>query len=626
MEDLERPNPNELLGYVQKEELRQSQGKLKIYLGAAPGVGKTHTMLTSAIEKLKEGVDVVAGIIETHGRHEIESLIKQLEILPKNLILYREKQLPEFDLDAAIKRKPQLLLVDELAHSNAPGSIHPKRWQDIIELLDAGIDVYTTVNVQHIESLNNIVTQFVGIVVRETVPDTILEKAYAIELIDLPPEELIERLKEGKVYVSIDAVVAVDNFFRKDNLIALRELALRATVEQVDAKVLLHRRGESIEKIWPMMERLLVCVGPNVNSAKLIRTTFRIAKRLKAEWTAIHVETPSLQLSIEERSSVIRNLQLVEQLGGQSLTISGYSVPKSIVNFANDHHITRIILGKSIRSRWAEIFNSSVADELMRSSNAIDLHVLRADYQENTHNFKTCNKFKKCFFGLTANIYYTIVVVSIVSCLFVNFLLFEYLGLDPSWHDSHYIVIFSVILLVSQLIIYLSLRFKRQENFFRIREQSMTTMHLLNKQLIKTRGTNKLLELAIRHISNIFDSKVLILLPDLSSATYSNNKLTHKLITYPAIHANTNLTPKEQSVAMWVYGSGILAGLGTQTLPDNSAVYIPLLGSKGSLGVLRILPKDPSRLLIPEQLHLLEGFCNQIGMALEVDRLHGVES
>lgn len=600
MEDLERPNPQELLGYVQKEELEQLPGKLKIYLGAAPGVGKTHTMLTSAIEKIKEGIDVVAGIIESHGRHEIEILAKQVEVLPRNIISYKEQKLTEFDLDAAIKRKPQLLLVDELAHSNASGLRHNKRWQDIMELLSEGIDVYTTLNVQHIESLNNIVTQFIGIVVRETVPDIVLEKAYAIELIDLPPEELIERLKDGKVYVELDAGLAIDNFFRKDNLIALRELALRITAEQVDAKVLLHRHGESIEKIWPFMERLLVCIGSDINDSKLIRTTFRIAKRLKAEWIAIHIEMQNLQLSDEERINIIRNLQLVEQLGGQSLTISGYNIAKEIIKFANDHHITRIILGKKNQSRWISIFKLSVADELIRSSDAIDLHILRADYQENKSKIKHFEHSKQY------NIYFLIITSNIILSWLMNFLLFKYLGLNIQWYNPKYLIIFSIILFISQTIIYLILRLKKQINFSRTREQSMATMHLLNKQLIKTRGTNKLLELAVRHISNIFDSKVLILLHDM----------------YHEDYLKANLTLKEQSVAAWVYESGISAGLGTQTLPDNPAVYIPLIGSKSIQGVLRVLPKDPNRLLIPEQMHLLESFCNQIAMALEVDKLH----
>lgn len=607
MEDLERPNPAELLGYIQKAGSEQKLlGKLKIYLGAAPGVGKTHTMLTTAIDKIKEGVDVVAGIIESHGRHEIEALAKQIENLPRSIVNYKDKSMTEFDLDAAIKRNPQLLLVDELAHSNVPDSRHNKRWQDIIELLNYGIDVYTTLNVQHVESLNSIVTQLVGIVVKETVPDVVLEKAYAIELIDLPPEELIDRLKDGKVYVGLDIGLAIDNFFRTDNLIALRELALKITAEQVEAKILLYRHGELIEKIWPIKERLLVCVSSSSNAGKLIRTTFRIAKRLKAEWIAINIELPDVKISKEESINVIHNLQLVEQLGGQSLTISSYNIAREISNFANANHITRIILGQRARSRWLSIFNPSVADELIRSGDAIDLHILRSDYQKNVSKIGNTSHPKQYFFDLTNNVYLAIIASSILFCWLISSLLFKYLGLNVSFVDVHYIIIFICILLTSQIIIYLTLRLRRQTNFVKIRERSMANMHFLNKQLIKTRGANKLLELAVKYISEIFDSKVLILFNEL----------------YPEEHLKSNLTSKEQSVAAWVYKSGIPAGLGTQTLPDNKAVYMPLIGSKGQQGVLRILPKDPNRLLIPEQMHLLEGVCNQIAIALEVDLLH----
>ncbi len=606
MADPERPSPNELLGYVQKTESEQLLGKLKIYLGAAPGVGKTHTMLATAIEKIKEGVDVVAGIVEAHGRHEIEVLANKIETLPLNNMVYKEKNLTEFDLDGAIRRKPQLLLVDELAHSNIPGLRHEKRWQDIIEILNNGIDVYTTLNVQHIESLNSIVAQVIGVIVRETVPDMVLEKAYSIELIDLPPEELIQRLKEGKVYVTTDTALAVDNFFRQDNLNALRELALRVTAEQVEAKVLLHRHGDSIEKIWPVKERLLVCINQNVNAAKLIRTTFRISKRLKAEWAAIYIEIPNLELSNEERTNIINNLRLVERLGGQSLTVSGYNIAKEIICFANSNHITRIILGQRSRSRWAAIFNPSLADELVRSGDAIDLHILRSDYQKNISKIANLQHAKQFFFGMNNNVCFAILILSIIFSWLINFLLFKYLKLNIEFNSYRYITVFIVIWLTMWLIIYLLLRLRRQINFSKAREQHLATMHFLNKQLIKTRGANKLLELAVKHIAEIFDSTVLILFHDL----------------YPEEHVKSNLTLKDQSVAAWVYSSGMIAGLGTQTLPDNKAVYIPLIGSKGQQGVLRVLPKDPNRLLIPEQMHLLEGFCNQIAMALEVEQLY----
>ncbi len=614
MEFKERPNPKELLEYLKKEELDQQKnlgGRLKIFLGAAPGVGKTYAMLQSAIEELKEGVDVVAGIVETHGRQETELLLKKLEVLPQATINYRGKDLLEFDLDLVFKRAPKLVLVDEMAHSNVTGSRHNKRWQDIMELLDRGIDVYTTINVQHIESLNNVIARLINVVVQETVPDPILERARAIELVDLPPEDLIKRLKEGKVYVSKDIIgLAVDNFFCQDNLIALRELALRVTAEQVNAEELLHRRGESIEKIWPTTERLLICIDSDLVAAKLIRAAFRMAKRLRAQWIAIHVERPNIQLSEEERNNIVRHLHLVEQLGGQTFTIGGTNVAKEIINFSKDYNITRIILGKNSRSNWKEIFKPSLANELVRFCNDLDLHILRGDSKNIKHFTKTNQKFST----YVVNVVVTLTII--VLCMVINFLLYKYLGLSTGLRSKSYLISFFVMLLGAEVIAYLILLIKKQEKFFRMREQRAIVMHLLSKQLANTRGVDQLLKIAVHHISEVFDSEVLALLPDVSAKT-------HKLVV---AHSGKNfkvvLTAKEYSVAEWVYELGQVAGLGTQTLPDNEALYVPLLGSNGSVGVLRVLPKDPNKLLIPEQLHLLENFCNQIAMALEVEKLY----
>ncbi len=647
----QRPDPKELLKYVQKEEQQQRQGKLKIYLGAAPGVGKTYSMLKDALEKSQDGLDVVAGIVETHDRLETKALLKNLETLPRHTLHYRGKVLQEFDLDGALARQPKLVLVDEMAHTNAPGSRHNKRWQDILELLDRGIDVYTTLNVQHIESLNNIVTQITGVVVRETVPDTLLEKAHAIELIDLPPEDLIKRLKEGKVYISTDAGLAIEHFFREGNLIALRELALRVTAEQVNTEVLLHRHGTSIEKIWPTTERLLVCIAPNPHAPELIRSTYRMAKRLRAEWIAIYVETPHSPLSEEERHNIVQYLQLAERLKGQTLTIGGTDVLKEIINFARNHKITKVILGKKARSRWQDFFKRSLADELVRHSDDIDLYILRDNLQKAQYpkkNTQPCS---------TPKIAYLTSIATVSVCTAINFLIFKYAELStlmmvyflgiifvstqgffgPSFltsllsvfmlgslfmphhkigmffSDTPHLIMLASMLFVSQVVSHITLLIKQQANFSRIREQRTATMHLLSKQLAHTRGIKPLLEIAVLQISDVFNSQVLALLPDKN----------HKLIPITGKNTEFILTPKDQSVAQWVYELGQTAGLGTQTLPDNEAIYIPLLGSKGSLGVLRVLPKDPNRFLIPEQLRLLEGFCNQTAMALDVDRLEG---
>ena len=319
-----RPDPEDLLRRVQDEELRARRGRLKVFLGAAPGVGKTFTMLEAARAKRAEGLDVVVGVVETHGRAETAALLEGLERITKRPVEYRETRLEEFDLDAAIARHPALLLVDELAHTNVPGSRHAKRWQDVEELLARGINVYTTLNVQHLESLNDVVAGITGVQVRETIPDVVLERADEVELVDVTADVLQQRLREGKVYVPDAAERAIDRFFRKGNLIALRELALRRTAERVDAQMRGYMAERGIRETWAAAERLLVCIGPSPVAARLVRATARMATRLHADWVALHVETPGNQrLSATEREELVRALELADQLGGRAVTVSG---------------------------------------------------------------------------------------------------------------------------------------------------------------------------------------------------------------------------------------------------------------------------------------------------------------
>ncbi len=319
-----RPDPDILLARVQQEETHQGRGKLKIFFGATAGVGKTYAMLEAAHARRAEGVDVVVGWVDTHGRAETEALLQGLELLPRRPVAYRGTTLDTFDLDAALARHPMLILVDELAHTNAPGARHPKRWQDVEELLDAGINVYTTMNVQHLESLNDVVAQITGVVVRETIPDSILEQADEVELIDLPPDDLLQRLREGKVYTSQQAEQAIRNFFRKGNLIALRELALRRTADRVDAQMQIYRHDHAIAETWPTTERILVCVSPSPLAVRLVRATRRMATRLRAEWLVVYVETPAhLRLPAADRDRVVQTLRLADQLGAETVTLSG---------------------------------------------------------------------------------------------------------------------------------------------------------------------------------------------------------------------------------------------------------------------------------------------------------------
>jgi two-component system sensor histidine kinase KdpD len=378
----DRPDPDALLAKVQEEEARSERGKLKIFFGAAPGVGKTYSMLEAARKVAKEGRDVLVGYIEPHVRPETQALVLGLDVLARREIEYRGTKLVDFDLEAALASKPQLILVDELAHTNAPGLTHAKRWQDVIDLLDAGIDVYTTLNVQHLESVNDIVARITGVTVRETVPDSVFERADEVELVDLAPDDLIDRLREGKVYVPQQAQRAVQNFFQKGNLIALRELALRKVAERVDAQMASYRREHKIEGTWAVSERLLVCVGPSPMSPRLVRATRRLAAGLRAPWVAVHVDSPTAgRLTPADEERLNRTMALATQLGGETATLSGTNAAEEIVRYARDRNVTRIIVGKSQRPRWKEILRGSLVYELTRRSGDIDVYVTSGDIE-----------------------------------------------------------------------------------------------------------------------------------------------------------------------------------------------------------------------------------------------------
>ena len=380
----DRPNPDELLRRVVAEEAREKRGKLTVFFGAALGVGKTYTMLEVArAEMEREKRDVVLGIVETHGRYETGAQLLGLELLPRRKLHYKGVDIEEFDLDAALKRHPQVLLVDELAHTNAEGSRHPKRWQDVEELLDAGIDVFTTMNVQHVESLNDVVAKVTGVRVRETVPDSVLADAHEIKLVDLPPDDLLERLRDGKVYVPAQAQRAIENFFKKGNLIALRELALRLTAERVDAQMREYRQAQGIEQTWAVTEQLLVAVSPSPHSARLIRAARRMAASLHARWYAVYVERPSArQLPKPMEAQLAQNLRLAEQLGAEVVTLSGNSPTDEILRFAHERNITKLIVGKPVPSGFRDRFRASLVDEIVRQSQDIDVYVTAGDAAE----------------------------------------------------------------------------------------------------------------------------------------------------------------------------------------------------------------------------------------------------
>jgi two-component system sensor histidine kinase KdpD len=657
----ERPDPDALLARVQAEEQHQARGKLKLFFGASAGVGKTYAMIEAAIQKHAEGVDVAAGYIETHGRSETEALLGTpsrrgcLPMVPRRKVEYRGATLEEFDLDAALARRPAIVLVDELAHTNAPGSRHPKRWQDIEELLDAGINVYTTINVQHIESLNDVVAQITGVIVRETVPDRLVEQADEVELIDLPPDDLLQRLKEGKVYLPQQAERALRNFFRKGNLIALRELALRCTADRVDAQMQHYRHDHAIAQTWPAHERILVAVNQSDLAVRLVRAARRMAAGLRAEWIVAYVEAPrQLRMSEAERDRVVQTLRLAEQLGAKTVTLSGQSVSEALLTFARARNVSKIVVGKPARPRWKELIFGSVVDELVRRSGAIDISVINGDHDnpnpppalvlERTSSWSAygwgllsvvvCTALAALVFRAfseanLAMIYLLAIVVvamrggrgpSILASV-LSAAAFGFFYLSPaqtfSAANTQYAVTFAVMLLVGLIISTLTVRLRQQAQGAHQREQRVATLYEMSQEFARTRGKKQLLRAAVRHISEVFDSQVVILLPTGAGrlqpwghvAGWWGKGISERTVFAPDTH--------DQGVAQWVYDHSQLAGLGTDTLAGARALYVPLIAARGVVGVLGVRPSQPRRLLLPEQVHLLETFASQVALALE---------
>ncbi len=381
-----RPDPDQLLNKIKEEEKLAARGKLKIFFGASAGVGKTYAMLLAARQQILQGTDVVVGIVETHGRQETEALLEGLEHLPRKDFIHRSKVIKEFDIDSALVRKPSLILVDELAHSNAPGSRHPKRWQDVEELLAAGIHVYSTVNVQHLETLNDVVSGITGIRVWETVPDQVFDVADEIVLVDLPPDELLQRLKEGKIYLPHQAERAIQNFFRKGNLIALRELALRRTADRVDTQMLKYRHDQSVSHVWQTRDSMLVCLGPGEGGDRIARSAARIAARLDVPWHVLYVETPELQhLSENQRQRILKNLKLAQEMGAETATLSGRNIAEVVVSYARDHNLAKVVVGQSQKRSWRPWYRSFV-DYISTRAPDLDIIQIALDTTNNTRS------------------------------------------------------------------------------------------------------------------------------------------------------------------------------------------------------------------------------------------------
>ncbi|HEX4445264.1 MAG TPA: sensor histidine kinase KdpD, partial [Polyangiaceae bacterium] len=675
-----RPDPDALLARVSEEEKQSARGKHTIFFGAAPGVGKTYTMLEAArLEAEDQKRDVAIGIVETHGRYDTGSLLIGLAMLPRRVVEHRGIKLEEFDLDNTLKRRPELVLVDELAHSNAPGSRHPKRWQDVEELLDAGIDVFTTLNVQHLESLNDVVAQITGVVVRETVPDAVFDKAYEVRVVDLPVDQLLERLHEGKVYVADQAASrALGNFFKEGNLIALRELALRRTAERVEAKMRGYKAAHGIEETWHTGERVLVCVSASPHSAYLIRAARRMSTSLHAELVGCYVETPaSIRMTSGDRERLAQNMRLVESLGGEPVTLRGEDGAIETVRYARKRNVTKIVVGKPTHPRWRDVVKRSFLDDLVRESREIDVYVISGlPNAKAAPSASEKSKRRSAFgdsFGYAASL--SVVVVSALSAWFffgrretaddvmvfllgvvlvsmrfgygpsllsaiLSVLAFDFFFIPPylsfAVSDFSHIVTFGVMFLVALVISQLTNRIRDQADSARGRERRTASLFALSRELGIAASRPALLQAATRHVHEVFDAKVALLLPrraDGDGGDGGGLEIVHAdegTISVPTKDGRDGRdgtkrqergNDKDLGVAEWVWNHQRPAGRGTDTLPMSSALCVPLPGSRGRVGVMALYPSADSRLDDPDERALLHTIAGLIGSSLERTQL-----
>lgn len=654
MNDESRPDPDELLSRIAAEETESSQtssrGKLKIFFGACAGVGKTYAMLSAGKQALGEGLDVVIGLVETHGREETKKLLDGLPILPYREVQYRGTFIKEFDLDTALARKPQLILLDELAHSNAPGSRHPKRWQDVNELLDAGINVYTTINVQHLESLNDVVARITGVWVKETIPDALFDKADEISLVDIPSEELLKRLKEGKVYIAAEAKKrAAQNFFKKSNLIALRELALRRTAERVDALMDVYKTKDGGAQGWSGADRILVCVGPDNLSGKLVRVAKRMAGGLKAHWSAVYVENERhFRLSKEGQEAVQRTLRLAERMGGKTEIVQGQKASDDILAYARSNGITKIIVGKTQKPRWREVLSGTLADQLIRGSGEIDVYVVTGDAQDRkgltTAFWKSNTPIHSYVPAVFMTAFCNIIMLTVRPFVQPADLVMAYLigivwvalnyGRGPSlfmtflaavsmnffFVEPYYtfkitqeqdVITFVALVLTGLIIGTQNARLRMQAISARRREKNTSTLFAMSRELTASRGKITLAQIASQHMAEVLDSDIFIWLPD-------DKGLLHTVVAETETETRSIDPVREESVANWAFTHRQNAGLGTDTLPSARALYVPLIASGSVMGVIGAMPHDASMQAYPsETVELLEALATINASALE---------
>ncbi|GHD24425.1 DUF4118 domain-containing protein [Tianweitania populi] len=646
LNDAGRPSPDALLENARREGL----GRLKIFLGAAPGVGKTYEMLMSGRARKGDGLDVVIGLVETHGRKETQALLDGFEIIPRKAIPYKSQALEEMDLDAILARRPALVLVDELAHTNAPGSRHPKRYLDVQELLDRGIDVYSTLNIQHVESLNDVVAQITRIRVRETVPDSIIDRADDIEIIDVTPDDLIKRLHDGKVYLPRTAKRAIENYFSPGNLTALRELALRRTAQRVDEQLLRHMQSHAIAGPWDAGERVLVCVDEQVRGPALVRYAKRQADRLRAPWAALYVEAPrSTGLADADKDRVAATLRLAEQLGGDAVTLPGQDVRREILRYASANNFSHVIIGKSDKPRWREFFEGSVSHELIRHAGDLSIHVISGKEREAApaRAIKTADPrryqllpyvFASLYLGVAvgvgtllsrvldvrniALVFLMAVLTSAVTAglwpaLFASFvgaLAFNFFFLQPLYTldigDPESVIAFGFFLGVAVIASNLTGRVHRQAMAARQRARTTEDLYLFSKKLAGTGTLDDVLWATAHQIAAMLKVRVVILLPEGDTIAVRAG--------YPP---DDTLVDADIAAARWAWEHNRPAGRGADTLPGAKRLYLPLRTGRMPIGVVGLDNDRQGPLLTPEQQRLLDALTDQAAVAIERTQL-----
>jgi two-component system, OmpR family, sensor histidine kinase KdpD len=642
-----RPSPEALL----KQAGQEGIGRLKVFLGAAPGVGKTYEMLAQARQRKLEGVDVVIGVVETHGRVETELLTKSFEKIPKKRLLYKGHVLAEMDLDAILQRKPKLALVDELAHTNAPESRHPKRYLDVLELLTAGIDVYTTLNVQHVESLNDVVAKITHVHVRETVPDSILDRADDVELVDLTPEDLLQRLKEGKVYLPDTAERAAQNYFSPGNLAALREIALRRTAQRVDEQVVDYMRAHAIQGPWEASERVLVSVTERPSAMSLIRYARRLADRLHASWAAVYVETShALQLSERERDRVADALRVAERLGGLAVTVPAATVADGIIDYAHANNFTHIVVSTRQRSRWSELLRSSSAHEIIRRAGDISVHVVpesrvsegsmepkdglkshaRRDGSAVTRAYAGSFTMVLVALGVglvlqqslavsnIALVFLTAILASAVTyglwpslfACFVSVLAYNFFFLPPLYTftiaNRENVVTLFVFALVAVIASNLTARVRTQAVVARDRASTTEDLYLFSRKLAGVVALDDLLWATVYQIAHMLKVRVVLLLPEGESVAVRAG--------YPPEDV---LDDADLAAAKWAWDKGTPAGRGADTLPGAKRLFLPMRTGRGTIGIIGLDSDRAGPLLSPDQRRLFDSLADQAALAIE---------